>query len=239
MSASPILEVTGLEVRYGKVRAVQDAAFSVVGRRLTTIIGSNGAGKSSLLKAVAGLLRPAAGSIRFRGEELSGRGVDEVVQRGIALVPEGRRLFSSMTVRENLVIGAYLRRDAPAIRADLDRVLGYFPALVEKLGVPAVSLSGGQQQMVAVGRALMAAPKLLMLDEPTIGLAPNLVRTIGEIVKTISAAGVDVLLVEQNAALALDLADDAYVLENGAVVAAGEAQALARDDAVQRAYLGI
>jgi branched-chain amino acid transport system ATP-binding protein len=222
-----------LDVHYDKVHAVQGASFTLARGRLTTIIGSNGAGKSTLLKAIAGLLKPTAGSIRFNGEELAGRDVDQIVKRGISLVPEGRRLFATMSVRENLAIGAYLRSDADAIKRDFDRVTSYFPDLVAKLDVPAQSLSGGQQQMVAVGRALMSAPKLLMLDEPSIGLAPNLVRIIGRIVKTICESGVDVLLIEQNASMALDLADDAFILENGRVVS------LARDDSVKRAYLGI
>jgi branched-chain amino acid transport system ATP-binding protein len=239
MNPSSILAVDGLDVHYDKVHAVQGASFTLARGRLTTIIGSNGAGKSTLLKAIAGLLKPTAGSIRFNGEELAGRDVDQIVKRGISLVPEGRRLFATMSVRENLAIGAYLRSDADAIKRDFDRVTSYFPDLVAKLDVPAQSLSGGQQQMVAVGRALMSAPKLLMLDEPSIGLAPNLVRIIGRIVKTICESGVDVLLIEQNASMALDLADDAFILENGRVVSSGPARELARDDSVKRAYLGI
>lgn len=239
MNPSSILAVDGLDVHYDKVHAVQGASFTLARGRLTTIIGSNGAGKSTLLKAIAGLLKPTAGSIRFNGEELAGRDVDQIVKRGISLVPEGRRLFATMSVRENLAIGAYLRSDADAIKRDFDRVTSYFPDLVAKLDVPAQSLSGGQQQMVAVGRALMSAPKLLMLDEPSIGLAPNLVRIIGRIVKTICESGVDVLLIEQNAAMALDLADDAFILENGRVVSSGPARELARNDSVKRAYLGI
>lgn len=239
MSTSLALEVDSLDVHYDKVHAVQAATFSVAPHRLTTIIGSNGAGKSTALKAITGLLKPTSGSIRFHGEEIAGKEIDEIVKRGVSLVPEGRRLFGSMSVRENIGIGAHLRKDETSIKRDFDMVMGYFPALAEKLDVPAQSLSGGQQQMVAVGRALMSAPKLLMLDEPSIGLAPNLVRTIGEIVKTICASGVDVLLVEQNASLALELAVDAFVIENGGVVASGTAKALASDDAVKRAYLGI
>ena len=239
MSAVPILSVENLDVHYDKVHAVQAASFTIAPGRLTTIIGSNGAGKSTTLKAIAGLLRPSAGSIRFRGDEIARLEVDQIMMRGVSLVPEGRRLFGSMTVRENVNIGAYLRKDREAIRRDFDMVMSYFPALVAKLEVAASSLSGGQQQMVAVGRALMSAPKLLILDEPSIGLAPNLVRTIGDIVKTICRSGVDVLLVEQNASLALEIADDAFVIENGRVVLSGTAQALADDDAVKRAYLGI
>lgn len=239
MTPSPILAVEGLDVHYDKVHAVQGASFTVGRGRLTTIIGSNGAGKSTQLKAIAGLLRPSAGSILFNGEQLSGREPEFIVQAGISLVPEGRRLFGSMSVRENLMIGAYLRKEQATIGRDFGRVIEYFPDLEAKLDVPAQSLSGGQQQMVAVGRALMSAPKLLMLDEPSIGLAPNLVRTIGKIVRTICSSGVDVLLVEQNASMALELADDAFILENGRVVSSGAAAALAKDDFVRRAYLGI
>jgi branched-chain amino acid transport system ATP-binding protein len=233
------LEVKSLDVGYGKVQAVRGASFSVMPRRLTTIIGSNGAGKSTTLKAITGLLKPTAGSVIFGGEPITGMEPDQIVGRGLSLVPEGRRLFGSMTVRENLSIGAYLRTDQQAIRADLDKILDFFPALAGKLDDAAHSLSGGQQQMVAVGRALMAAPKLLMLDEPSIGLAPNLVATIGHIVRQVCDSGVDVLLIEQNASLALELADDAYVLENGEVVASGPADELSRTDSIKRAYLGM
>jgi len=239
MSDTAILSVEDLNVHYDKVHAVQSASFSIAPGRLTTIIGSNGAGKSTTLKAIAGLLKPTSGSVKFRGEEIARKEVDQIMTRGISLIPEGRRLFGSMTAYENIMIGAYLRKDQAAIRRDFDMVMSHFPALVEKLDVTAQSLSGGQQQMVAVGRALMSAPKLLMLDEPSIGLAPNLVRTIGEIVKTICRGGVDVLLVEQNASLALEIADDAFVIENGSVVLSGSSSTLANDDAVKRAYLGI
>lgn len=239
MTSPLVLSVDGLDVHYDKVHAVQGASFSVSRGRLTTIIGSNGAGKSTQLKAVAGLLKPTAGSILFNGEQLARREADYIVQAGISLVPEGRRLFGSMTARENLMIGAYLRRERTAIARDFDGVIDYFPDLKAKLDVPAQSLSGGQQQMVAVGRALMSAPKLLMLDEPSIGLAPNLVRKIGQIVKTICSSGVDVLLVEQNASMALELAEDAFVIENGRIVSSGLSATLAKDDSVRRTYLGI
>jgi branched-chain amino acid transport system ATP-binding protein len=239
MSKTPALAVTDLHVHYDKVHAVQGATFQVLPRRMSTLIGSNGAGKSTIMKAITGLLKASSGTIRFNGEEIGGRSVDSIVQMGLSLVPEGRRLFGSMTVRENLHVGAYLRKDAAGVRRDFEMVLGHFPVLAEKLKHPAQSLSGGQQQMIAVGRALMAAPKLLILDEPTIGLAPNLVRTIGDIVKFICANGVDVLLVEQNASLALELADDAFVIESGKIVASGLARVLADDPSVKRSYLGI
>lgn len=238
-SVEPILRLQGVDVLYGKVQAVRGVSLDVMPGRLTALIGSNGAGKTTILKSAVGLVRPSAGSIRFQGERISGLAVDDIVGRGISLVPEGRRLFATMTVEENLRIGAYRRRDQVVIARDYDKVLAYFPDLVPKLKVSVESLSGGQQQMVAVGRALMSAPRLLVLDEPTIGLAPNLVRTIGQIVRAIFSDGVDVLLVEQNASMALQLADDAFVLENGSIVLRGAASDLASDEQVRRAYLGL
>ena len=234
-----VLEITGLTIAYGQVRAVSDIHLSVLSGRITTLIGSNGAGKTTIMKGVTGLKQVASGGVRFRGEQLIGRPVDAIVAAGVSLVPEGRRLFPTMSVRENLEIGAYRRSDAAAVRADFDRVLDYFPALRERLDARAMALSGGQQQMVAIGRALMSGPKLLLLDEPSIGLAPTVVQTIGQIIQTISRSGVDVLLVEQNAHMALKLSDDAYVLENGAIVMQGNAQDLMRSEAVREAYLGL
>jgi len=234
-----VLEITGLTISYGQVRAVADIHLSVLSGRITTLIGSNGAGKTTIMKGVTGLKQVASGGVRFRGEQLIGRQVDAIVAAGVSLVPEGRRLFPTMSVRENLEIGAYRRSDAAAVRADFDRVLDYFPALRERLDARAMALSGGQQQMVAIGRALMSGPKLLLLDEPSIGLAPTVVQTIGQIIQTISRSGVDVLLVEQNAHMALKLSDDAYVLENGNIVMQGNAQDLMRSEAVREAYLGL
>jgi branched-chain amino acid transport system ATP-binding protein len=234
-----VLEIAGLTISYGQVRAVSDIHLSVLSGRITTLIGSNGAGKTTIMKGVTGLKRVASGGVRFRGEQLIGRQVDAIVAAGISLVPEGRRLFPTMSVRENLEIGAYRRSNPAAVRADFDRVLDYFPALRERLDARAMALSGGQQQMVAIGRALMSGPKLLLLDEPSIGLAPTVVQTIGQIIQTISRSGVDVLLVEQNAHMALKLSDDAYVLENGAIVMQGNAQDLMRSEAVREAYLGL
>jgi branched-chain amino acid transport system ATP-binding protein len=239
MSGSPVLELVGLTVQYGPVRAVSDIDLTVHSGRIATLIGSNGAGKTSIMKGVTGLQALTSGRVRFRGMDLTGRQVDEIVAAGISLVPEGRRLFPTMSVRENLEIGAYRRTDAAAVRADFDRVLDYFPALGERLDARAMELSGGQQQMVAIGRALMSGPKLLLLDEPSIGLAPAIVQTIGRIIKTISQSGVDVLLVEQNAHMALRLSDDAYVLENGAITMRGAARELERSEAVREAYLGM
>jgi branched-chain amino acid transport system ATP-binding protein len=234
-----VLEIAGLTVSYGQVRAVSDIHVSVQSGHITTLIGSNGAGKTTIMKGVTGLTRVATGDVRFRGEQLVGKQVDAIVATGISLVPEGRRLFPTMSVRENLEIGAYRRTDASAVRDDFERVLCYFPVLRERLGARAMALSGGQQQMVAIGRALMSGPKLLLLDEPSIGLAPAVIQTIAQIIRTISRSGVDVLLVEQNAHMALKLSDDGYVLENGSIVMKGNAQDLARSEAVREAYLGL
>jgi branched-chain amino acid transport system ATP-binding protein len=234
-----VLEITGLTISYGQVRAVSDIDMVVRRGRITTLIGSNGAGKTTVMKGITGLTSAAGGSVRFRGALLSGRAVHDIVAAGVSLVPEGRRLFPTMSVRENLEIGAYGRSDAAAVRDDLERVLNYFPALRERLAARAMALSGGQQQMVAIGRALMSGPRLLLLDEPSIGLAPAVVQTISQIIQTISRTGVDILLVEQNAHMALKLSHDAYVLETGAIVMQGEAQDLARSEAVRAAYLGL
>lgn len=232
------LEVTNLFVSYGPAPAVQDVSLRVPEGVITTIIGSNGAGKSTLMKAIVGLVRPTAGSIRFGDTPLNGLHPSQIVAHGVALVPEGRRLFASMSVGENLRAGAYSRDDDAAVAADHDRVLDMFPVLRERLSQRAGSLSGGQQQMLAVGRALMSRPKLLLLDEPSIGLAPVVVQQIAEIVRTVSREGVDILLVEQNASLALRIAEQAYVLENGRIVSSGSAADLREDPAVQAAYLG-
>jgi branched-chain amino acid transport system ATP-binding protein len=239
VTGEPVLELSGLSVNYGQVRAVSGIDLTVHRGRIATLIGSNGAGKTTILKGVTGLKSLDAGRVRFHGEDLANRQVDQIVAAGISMVPEGRRLFPTMSVRENLEIGAYRRTDAAAIRADFNRVLDYFPALGERLDARAMALSGGQQQMVAIGRALMSGPRLLLLDEPTIGLAPAIVQTIGQIIRTISQSGVDVLLVEQNAHMALRLSDDAYVLENGTIVMRGLARDLERSDAVRAAYLGM
>ena len=239
MIGDAVLELSGVAVSYGSVRAVSGIDLKVYHGRIATLIGSNGAGKTTILKGITGLKGLDAGRIRFGAEDLTNRPVDQVVAAGVSLVPEGRRLFPTMSVRENLEIGAYRRTDDAAVRADFDRVMEYFPALNERLNARAMTLSGGQQQMVAIGRALMSGPKLLLLDEPTIGLAPAIVQTIGKIIRTISESGVDVLLVEQNANMALRLSEDAYVLENGAIVMRGFARDLEKSDAVRAAYLGM
>jgi branched-chain amino acid transport system ATP-binding protein len=239
MTAAMALEVDGLVVRYGQIPAVDGVSFGVARGQITTIIGSNGAGKSTIMKTIAGLVKPYAGTVRLFGNEVTGLAPDTLVTRGLALVPEGRRLFASMTVAENLQTGAYARVDRLAVAADLERVLTYFPALRDRLKARAGSLSGGQQQIMAVGRALMSAPKLLMLDEPTIGLAPAIVDTIGEIMVTIARSGVDILLVEQNAEMALAVAEHAFILDRGRIVMTGPSSDLARSDEVRRTYLGI
>lgn len=239
MSAEFALEVTDLAVNYGTVPAVNGISFSLRRGTVTTIVGSNGAGKSTVMKALTGLLKPARGRVALFGEDVTGMEPDALVRKGVVLVPEGRRLFKLMTVAENLEMGAYQRSDTAAIARDLERVLEYFPALQAKMKNPAGSLSGGQQQMVAFGRALMASPKVLLLDEPTIGIAPAVVDVIGDIIQSIARNGVDVLLVEQNAELALEISDDAYILERGDLVLRGKAQDLAKSEEVQKAYLGI
>ena len=239
MTTELALEVSDLVINYGIVPAVKGIEFSVVRGKITTIIGSNGSGKSTTMKALTGLLAAQSGTIQLYGKNIRGTPTDVLVQQGLVLVPEGRRLFKSMTVAENLQMGAYQRSDQSAIARDFERSLEYFPALREKLSVRAGSLSGGQQQMVAVARALMAAPKLLLLDEPTIGLAPAIVDTIADIIQSIARAGVDILLVEQNAEIALEISHYAYIIERGEIAMHGLAQDLSNSPDVQRAYLGI
>ena len=238
-SAEPALTITGLSAAYGPVPVLDDVNLEVRRGQIVTMIGANGAGKSTLMKAVCGLVRPTAGSVKLFGTDITGLAPDRIVTTGLSLVPEGRRLFGAMTIRENLELGAYARRDRAAIAQDLDRVLTTFPALSGRLSERAGALSGGQQQMVAVARALMSAPKILLLDEPTIGLAPAIVEIIAGIVTTIAKSGVDVLLVEQNAETALAIANYGYILENGNVITHAPAIELAKSETVQKAYLGI
>ena len=239
VAAPPSLELHGLTVRYGTAEAVRDASLRVDRGQVVTLIGANGAGKSTIMKAVCGLLRPASGAVRLHGRDVTGWSADRLVPLGLSLVPEGRRLFGTMTVRENLELGAYSRAERTAISTDLERTLVIFPDLRPRLKALAGTLSGGQQQMVAVARALMSGPSVLLLDEPTIGLAPAIVDVIADVIASIRASGVDVLLVEQNAEMALAIADYGYVLEQGAIVLQAPAAELARNEAVQRAYLGI
>ena len=232
-----MLALDGLDVYYGEIHALRGVALDVRGGEIVTLLGNNGAGKSTTLKTISGLLAPRRGSVVFDGRVLGGVPAHEIVARGIAHVPEGRRIFNRLTVRENLAMGAYLRNDGD-IEADLDRVFELFPRLKERVSQVAGTLSGGEQQMLAIGRALMARPRLLLLDEPSMGLAPVLVEQIFATIGSINAQGTTILLVEQNAAMALSIAHRGYVLETGAVVLSGTAGQLAENAEVRRAYLG-
>ena len=232
-----LLDVTGLHAHYGAIEALKGISLSVEAGEVVTLIGANGAGKSTMLRSVCGLTQASTGRVVFDGEDITRLPPQEIVTRGIALSPEGRRCFPRMTVRENLDLGAYRRR-GPAVAADLDRVFALFPRLKERQHQKAGTMSGGEQQMLAIGRALMARPKLLMLDEPSLGIAPVLVQRIYQTIGEINRSGVAILLVEQNANYALDAAARGYVLETGRVVLADTAAALQRDPAVQEAYLG-
>ena len=232
-----MLEVKGLEVRYGGIRAVKGLDLEVGERELVTLIGANGAGKTTTLKAIAGLLRPAAGVVRYAGRDITGTRACDLVPLGIALVPEGRGVFGRLTVEENLAMGAYVRRDAQ-VAQDFDRSYGLFPRLAERRKQLAGTLSGGEQQMLAIARALMSRPKLLLLDEPSMGLAPLMVQRIFETIRAVAAEGVTLLLVEQNAKLALEMCDRGYVMESGSIRLSAPAQALLVNPEVKRAYLG-
>jgi branched-chain amino acid transport system ATP-binding protein len=232
-----LLEVSGLEVRYGGIRAVKGIDLEVRERELVTLIGANGAGKTTTLKAIAGVLKPAAGRVRYAGRDISGSASCDLVPLGIALVPEGRGVFGRLTVEENLAMGAYVRRDAH-VRDDFDRSYQLFPRLAERRRQLAGTLSGGEQQMLAIARALMSRPKLLLLDEPSMGLAPLMVQRIFETIRTVAAEGVTLLLVEQNAKVALQMCDRGYVMESGAIVLSAPAADLLVNPEVKRAYLG-
>jgi branched-chain amino acid transport system ATP-binding protein len=233
-----ILEVQDLEAFYGRTKALHGVSFSMAPGGITTILGANGAGKTTTLRAISRMVR-TSGSIRFEGQPLDGRATEDVVRLGIAHAPEGRGTFVHLTVEENLRLGAWGRRDRGGLAEDFERVFGYFPVLRERSRQMAGTLSGGEQQMLAVARALMLRPRLLLLDEPSLGLAPLIVREIFRILRTVNQeGGVTILLVEQNAALALDLADHVFLLETGRVVMDGPSDVLRRDDAIRRAYLG-
>jgi branched-chain amino acid transport system ATP-binding protein len=232
-----VLRLDGLDVYYGEIHALRGVALEVREREIVALLGNNGAGKSTTLKTVSGLLRPRRGTITLEGRPLAGVAAHEVVARGIAHVPEGRRIFNRLSVRENLSMGAYLRRDR-GIAGDLDRVFDLFPRLKERIAQVAGTLSGGEQQMLAIGRALMANPRLLLLDEPSMGLAPVLVEQIFATIDSINRQGTTILLVEQNAAMALSIAHRGYVIETGSIVLAGSAAELAGNADVRRAYLG-
>jgi branched-chain amino acid transport system ATP-binding protein len=237
--AAPMLVLDGLDVFYGAIHALRGVRVTVSPGEIVTLIGANGAGKSTLLRAASGLVRPKAGKVNFLGEDVTRLNPATIVARGLIHSPEGRRIFSNMTVRENLELGAYLRRDRAAIAHDLEHALALFPRLRERIAQNAGTLSGGEQQMLAIGRALLSRPKLLMLDEPSLGLAPNLVRDIFKIVETINReSGTAVLLVEQNANQALGVAHRGYVLETGRITLEGPANELRANPEVKKAYLG-
>ncbi len=233
-----MLEVSGLKVAYGGINAVKGIDFTVNAGEMVTLIGANGAGKTTTLKALTGLVRPAGGRVHYNGDDVTAMPSHRLVTRGVALVPEGRGVFARLTVAENLDMGAYCRNDKAAIRADLEHVYELFPRLAERHRQAAGTLSGGEQQMLAIGRALMSRPKLLLLDEPSMGLAPLLVQKIFETIRAIAAAGVTILLVEQNAKLALEICNRGYVMESGEITLHDSAPALLANPQVRRAYLG-
>jgi branched-chain amino acid transport system ATP-binding protein len=233
-----LLQLEQLQVSYGGIRAVKGVDLEVNPGELVCLIGANGAGKTTTLKAITGLVRAASGRIRYDGAEISGFRVHEIARRGLALVPEGRGVFAQLSIEENLAMGAYARNDRPAVAADLERAFTLFPRLKERRAQTAGTLSGGEQQMLAIARALMSRPKLLLLDEPSMGLAPLMVERIFEVIRSISAEGVTMLLVEQNARLALETSHRGYVLEGGLVTISGEARSLLGDPRIREAYLG-
>jgi len=236
--SAELLELSQLDVHYGAIHALRGVSFRVGEGEIVTLIGANGAGKTTTLRAVSGMLRPTAGNIRYRGQEISGLKPHRLVAQGLCHAPEGRGIFPNLTVTENLMLGAFLRRDADGIAKDMERGFTLFPRLRERATQMAGTLSGGEQQMLAIARALMARPKLLLLDEPSLGLAPTLVETIFTTIQEINKQGVTILLVEQNAHLALNIAHHGYVLETGSVVQTGTGAELLRSPEVRKAYLG-
>ena len=233
-----MLRVEGMTASYGAVHALADVSLKV-DDQIVCLLGANGAGETTTLNCISGIVVPAAGRIFFQDEEITGLAPEHIVKRGIVQVPEGREIFAELTVSENLKLGAYLRSDKASVSTDLDNVLDYFPALQERLGQHAGTLSGGEQQMLAIGRALMSKPKLLMMDEPSLGLSPVLVESLFEIILRVSDTGVPLLLVEQNAAVALAVSSFGYILENGEMILNGESEVLSNNEAVRKAYLGV
>ncbi len=233
-----MLQVEDLRVAYGQIEAVKGVSFSVSAGQVVTLIGGNGAGKTTTLRTLSGLLRPVSGRVVFEGEDISSVPAHEIVRRGIAHSPEGRRIFPRLSVRENLELGAFIRRDPDGVKADLERVYELFGVLRERSGQAAGTLSGGEQQMLAMGRALMSRPRLLMLDEPSMGLSPIMMQRILATVSELKDQGTTILLVEQNAQAALSLADEAYVIETGRIVLSGTGRDLLANDEVRKAYLG-
>ena len=234
--SEPILSIQGLKVNYGGIEAVKEISFDVPQGEIVTLIGANGAGKSSTLRAISGLVKPTSGKIFFQGEDITGKNTTEIVSRGVTLVPEGRRIFADLTVKENLRVGAYLRKDD--IQEDMEWVFNLFPRLREREWQAGGTLSGGEQQMLAVGRALMGRPKVMMMDEPSLGLAPLVVREIFRIIEEVNKKGVTILLIEQNANMALKTAHMGYVLETGRITLSGPGKELLTNESVRAAYLG-
>ena len=233
-----MLTIDGLATAYGKIEALKGVSLQAGAGQVTCLLGPNGAGKSTLMLTIAGILKPKAGSIRFENEELVGKSCADIVARGLALVPENRLVFPALTVRENLMAGAYRRRDRAAIRDDIDKMFVRFPRLKERIEQSAGTLSGGEQQMLAVARALMSRPRLLLMDEPSVGLAPLVVAEIFEIIRQLHGEGVSIFLVEQNAHMALKVAHHFYLMEQGLVTFSGNPGEMSGDDVIQRAYLG-
>jgi branched-chain amino acid transport system ATP-binding protein len=233
-----MLQINDVNVYYGNIHALKGVSLEINQGEIVTLIGANGAGKSTLLKTISGLLKPKNGEILFEGQSVAGNVAQAIVKKGISQVPEGRRVFSNMTVEENLELGAYLRKDKKGIREDFDKVYQLFPRLQERSKQQSGTLSGGEQQMLAMGRALMARPRLLLLDEPSMGLAPLLVKTIFRIIGEINKSGTTILLVEQNANMALSIANRAYVIETGKIVISGTSEELNQSDQIRMAYLG-
>ncbi|MCD1161103.1 MULTISPECIES: ABC transporter ATP-binding protein [Peribacillus] len=233
-----MLKIEDINVYYGNIQALKGVSMEINEGEIVTLIGANGAGKSTLLKTISGLLKPKQGKVLFEGDSIGGKAAQAIVKMGISHVPEGRRVFANMTVAENLELGAYLRKDKDGIHKDMEKVYELFPRLLERIKQQAGTLSGGEQQMLAMGRALMAKPRLLLLDEPSMGLAPLLVKQIFNIIQEISESGTTILLVEQNANLALSIADRAYVVETGRIVLSGNAEELTSSEEIKMAYLG-
>lgn len=233
-----MLEVTGLHVAYGGIQAVRSITFHVNEGEMVALIGANGAGKTSTLKAISRVINAVGGDVHFCGEKISRIAPHDIIRKGIALVPEGRGVFPRLTVLENLAMGAFLRNDKPEIAADMEKIYGYFPRLKERATQLAGTLSGGEQQMLAIGRALMSRPKMLLLDEPSMGLAPIMVQKIFEVIRIVAAEGMTILLIEQNAKLALESSQRGYVMESGEITLTGESASLLNDPKVRAAYLG-
>jgi len=238
LADEPLLALSKLEVAYGGIQAVKGIDLEVGQGELVCLIGANGAGKTTTLKGVCGLLPVKAGKIRYEGKDVTGKPAFQLVQRGLAMVPEGRGVFGALTIEENLAMGAYIRKDADGVKSDIERVFSLFPRLKERKRQTAGTLSGGEQQMLAMGRAMMSRPKMLLLDEPSMGLAPLMVQKVFETILTVASEGVTILLVEQNAKLALEVSRRGYVMESGEITLTGDAKALLHDPKVRAAYLG-